>query len=595
MKFLEDINLGREDRNYLIFLLCFAILLSYVMIQFHLTRGAFNSDIYIYLSAALDFAGLNYNGLSDPSHMFNSPVIFYLTSILFRMGHVSIKSLFFVTGIFGIFGIFGMYTFLKCRFSPLLSFTGAILYSSFSLTLFYFANGMLDTSAVAMMLWTFIFVVAAVNKNYKYYCLVGISFVVCIFVRFTSTFILVAILLYVLKDYDLINLIECLFYDTESFKERLMTLFRSSEFKWMIIAVGIALILIAYVFYVLLSFKSTLGYFAMANYSINHFQGPHDFNHVEDKLFYVKNFLSLLYSERITSPGMIENFNNPSVLAYFIFSVVIFGIGLKLVNFIKNRDFFKNNKKDIDFRNINSKIVLAVSLFILSAVFIISLDYSYLLSVFLIWLIFLILMSLAKSYPIDQDNFALFMLCLGQFVFYFIIFSLQNLKCVRYILPTLPAFVYFAIYSLEIILKFIKCGFDDEKSLENTKGYESSVNLSNIKRYAVKFIPLLLIVILLFTTFNFTNTVEMDPIAISIDSVSNYLIDYDSDYQQKSIGVMSGEMFYEWYFQTNVGVFDENDTSSLNYTYVICRSNLNNTNYHKLYNSWDIFLYEING
>ena len=188
--FFNDINLNKEDKFYLLFLFCFGIAITYVMIRFHQTRGAFNSDIFRYLPAALDFAGLNYNHISDPSWMFNSPVIFYLTSILFKLGFVSIKSIFLVTGVFGFLGIFGMYVFLKSRFSPILSFTGAILYSSFSLTLFYFANGMLDTSAVAMILWTFIFVIAAANKNYKYYCLVAISFVICRFVRFTTVYIL---------------------------------------------------------------------------------------------------------------------------------------------------------------------------------------------------------------------------------------------------------------------------------------------------------------------------------------------------------------------------------------------------------------------
>lgn len=594
VKFFNDINLNRDDKYYLICLLCFSLLLTYVMIQFHQTRGAFNSDIYRYLPAALDFAGLNYNHISDPDWMFNSPVIFYLTSILFKLGFVHINSIFLVTGIFGIFGIFGMYIFLKSRFSPLLSFTGAILYSSFSLTLFYFANGMLDTSAVAMMLWTFIFVIAAVNKNYKYYCLVGISFVVCIFIRFTSTFILSLLVLYILKKYDIINLIECLFYDKKIFKQKLITFFKSSEFKWMLVTLIIMIALILYVFYVLLSFDSVIGYFGMADSSLNNFKGPSDFNHIEDKLFYVKNFLSLLFSEKITSEGMIENFNNPSILAYLIFSIFVFGIILKIASLIKNRDFFKSNKKNINFRSKNSKIVLIICLLILAVLSIVSLDYSYLLSLFSIWLIFLILMSLVKTYPINQDNFALLLLCLGLFIFYFIIFSLMELKCVRYIMPTFPAFVYFVVYSIEIILKFIKSGFDVDKLSQYSKNNETSFSKSNIKENIVKFAPLLLIIILIFTTFNFTNTVEIDPIGLEIDSVSNYLINHDPNYQQKKIGVKSGEMFYEWNFQTKIDLIDVDNLNSSTYSYIITWPEWDNPNYHEIFHSGGTFLYEKN-
>ena len=560
------------------------------MIHFHQSRGAFNSDIFRYLPAALDFAGLNYNHISDPSWMYNSPVICYLTSILFKLGYVQIESIFVVTGFFGILGIFGIYTFLKSRFSPILSLTGTILYSSFSLTLFYYSNGMLDNSAVAMMLWTFIFVIAAVNKNYKYYCLVGISFAICIFIRFTSTFILSLIVLYILKDHDLINLLECLFYDKSLFKQKLINFFKSPEFKWMLISLIVLIISILYVFYILLSFNSEIGYFSMASSSLNHFQGPTLYNYVEDKLFYIKNFLSLLFSSRITSEGMIENFNKPSILAYFIVLMVISGFVLKLINLLKNKKFFKSNKKSLDFRTRNSKMILSVVILILLIVSFISLDYNYILSLFTIWLVFLIAMSLIREYPIDKNNFALLILCLGLFVFYLIIFSLMDLKCVRYILPIFPAFVYFAIYSLEVILKFIEYGFNDEKVSHNT----SCFSRNNVRKNIVKIIPIVLILILLFITFNFTNTVEIDNIGVEIDSVSNYLIKHDSEYQQKEIGVKSGEMFYEWYFQKKIDVIDVDNLNSTNYSYIITWPQLNNENYHEIYHSGGTYLYERN-
>ena len=151
--FFNKINLYEEDKYYLLILLVISLLITIMMIRYHQTRGAFSSDLYVYLAAALDFAGLNVNNISTPIYLANSPVICFLTSILFRLGFVDVLSIFIVTGFFGILGILGMYVLLKIRFSPLLSFTGALLYSSFSLTLLYFACGLLDVPAVSMIIW----------------------------------------------------------------------------------------------------------------------------------------------------------------------------------------------------------------------------------------------------------------------------------------------------------------------------------------------------------------------------------------------------------------------------------------------------------
>ena len=101
----NDLNLNMDDRYYIVFLVCFSIAITAMMISFHQSRGAFNSDIYVYLASALDYAGMNYGHISNLEFMSNSPLICYLTSLLFRMGFVSINSIFFVTAIFSISGI----------------------------------------------------------------------------------------------------------------------------------------------------------------------------------------------------------------------------------------------------------------------------------------------------------------------------------------------------------------------------------------------------------------------------------------------------------------------------------------------------------
>jgi hypothetical protein len=566
------------------------------MIKFHQTRGAFNSDIFRYLPAALDFAGMNYNHISNPSWMFNSPVIFYLTSLLFKLGHVTINSIFLVTGLFGIIGIFGMYTFLKIRFSHLLSFIGTLLYSSSSLTLFYFANGMLDTSAVAMFLWTMVFLVAAVDKNYKYYPILAVCFLISIFIRFTNIYTISLIALYVLKNHNLISLVESIFINQNEFKHRIHIFFTCAEFKYIFLSVVLGIIIIAYVFHVLLSYGSVIGYFGMANASLSHFHSSDDYNFVPDRWFYFKNLLSLLYTDSITSVGMIEKFNNPSLLSYLIVIIFLCGLVIKIINLIKNLDFFKQFYEDNNYNHSN-KILLAI-IVVLTIISLLVLNYNYIISLLCLWLVFAILISIFKNIPIIKNYSALSIVLIALFSFYILIFSLMDLKCVRYILIIFVAITYFVILSLEIIQNFIKYGWDDKPLLlnlvngGNMKCIIESKN--NFRNTVSKVLLLILIILFLFTAFNFINTVEIDEIGVSIDSVSNYLIDYDSDYQSKRIGVKSGEMFYEWYFQKKVDVIDFNQSYESNYTYIITYPELDDSNYHELYHYGGTFLYEHN-
>lgn len=586
----NDLNLNVDDKYYIIFLVFFSILITIVMVKFHQSRGAFNSDIYVYLASALDYAGMNYGHISDLGYMSNSPLICYLTSLLFRLGFVSINSIFFVTAIFSITGIFGMYVFLKIRFSNLLSLVGTLLYSSFSLTLYYFANGMLDVPAVAMILWTLVFTVAAVDKNPKYYVLVALFFSMSFFTRFTTAYIISLIVLYILKDYDLINLVECLIHDREAFKQKIGLFFKSLEFKWICISLIVGFAIVIYVFHVILSYNAPIYYLAGAADSINRFHSPNNPNYVVDKFFYIKNYLSLLFANEITSPTQIEKFRNPSIMSFLMLEILFFGFLIKFVNIIKNKDFYRSNIKEIQFRTSNSTFFLVFSGSIFFIVSIISFKFSYLCSVFLLWLVLIILQSLIKKYPhVNLDNFSLSLLCFGLFSFYIVIFSFMHLKCVRYILPTLPAFAYFVIYAFENILNFIKYGWDDEKSVnDDSKKIKSDFRL-NISRA----IPLIMIVLLLFMAFNFTNTVEIDELSLNFDSAANFLIDYDPDYQSKDIAGNPGDRYYEWYFQKDVELLNH-DFNSSDYYYIFVYNDLGNDDYHEIHRDGIIGVYERN-
>lgn len=585
----NDLNLDMSDKYYIIFLACFSILITFIMIKFHQTRGAFNSDIYVYLASALDYAGMNYGHISSLEYMHNSPLICYLTSLLFKLGFVSINSIFIVTAIFSISGIFGMYVFLKIRFSNLLSLIGSLLYSSFSLTLFYFANGMLDVPAVALIIWTLIFTAAAVNRNPRYYILVALFFAMSFFTRYTTIYIISLVALYILKDYDLVNLLECFIKDRNAFKQKIRLFFKSHEFKWMCISLIVGFAVVMYVFYVILSYNAPIGYFTSAVDSVNSYNSPTNPNYVADKYFYIKNYLSLLFANEITSLSQIEKFANPSVMAYLTLGIVFFGLLIRVINIIKNKDFYKKNIEKIQFRSPRSSNVLKISVIAFLILSVLSFKFNYLYSVFFLWIALVVVQSLIKEYPsVNRNNFTLSLVCFGLLSFYIIIFSFINLKCLRYILPTLPAFAYFTIYALDNILNYIKYGWEDNRSLNDVK------IKSKFRLKVSQIIPLIFIVLLLFTSFNFTNTVEIDEWGLNFDSTANFLLDYDSDYQSKDIGASHGERYYEWYFQKPVDKFNPVDFNSSDYYYLFANNDLNYDGYHEIYRSGIIGVYERN-
>ena len=560
---LNDFNLNKQDLYYILLLCLFSFLITFQMIKFQHIRGAINSDVYAYLATALNFAGLNHAGISSIGYFFTSPVICSLTALIFKLGYVDINAIYIVTGIFGIFGIFGMYVLLKSRFSPLLSFFGTILYSSFSLTLLYYANGLLDVPAVSMIIWTFVFTFAAVDRNPKYYLLVLLAGIITFFTRYASGFIIPIILLYILKNNDIIYLMECFFADKKVFRDKISSFLKSQEFKWIFISLAIGLILILFVL-----FSQNLNgvYYSMAEYSVSGFTNPLNNNYVTDTLFYLKNFLSFLFTDSITfNEILIEQFHSPLWFSYVIVGILFAGILLKLSDIIRNFDSIKKKNNELSHRNRNSAKVMTIAVLILALVGIISFKFNYFISLVSFWLIFLIAMSLIREYPIDKDEFTLYGVFAALFISYFIIFSFMNIKCTRYMLPAFPGFVFMTVYSLDYILKFVSDRFSD-------------VSKNNVISIGV---PIVLIVICLFFAFNFTSTVEISEESLDIMEICNFIKEYDPDYQDKSFSTVHNR-FFEWYLQKDVKKLS---MKNLNDTYVISDFKIKDPQYEKIYDS----------
>ena len=222
----KDLNIEYSDIKYLAFLTIFSCLLVSFMIDFNLKLGIYCSDVLIYLTNSMRFAGVNL-GLS--SNMYLSPVICFLSSILIRLGLGGELSIYIVTGIFAVIGNIGLYLLLKTRFDSLLSLTGSVLFASFSLNVLWLANGTLDIPAVALSIWAIYFTILAF-KNSRFFILAILIWVLAVFTRYTAILVLAFMVLYYLFEKDFIGKVDLLLYDKKSFKVHLIEYIKSEEF-----------------------------------------------------------------------------------------------------------------------------------------------------------------------------------------------------------------------------------------------------------------------------------------------------------------------------------------------------------------------------
>ena len=148
--YLKDFNLGKKDIYLLATITLFSLVLNVYYINFNLNLGIYCSDVYVYLLNALYFTGTNINSTQS---IYLSPIICFLTSILFDMGIKDQLAIMIVTAVFAILGNIGIYILFKQKFGEMESLCGTIVYSTFALYLTWLANGSIDIPAISMTIW----------------------------------------------------------------------------------------------------------------------------------------------------------------------------------------------------------------------------------------------------------------------------------------------------------------------------------------------------------------------------------------------------------------------------------------------------------
>ncbi len=562
---LDDLNISKNDFFYLLILTVFSILITYTLINFNQALGIYCSDVFIYLSNSLVFAGYE----SSILYLYLSPVICILTAILFKLGFLSEASLYLVTGIFCILANIGIYVLLKNKFSSLLSLCGAFLFGSFSLTLLWWANGTLDVPAVALSIWTVIFILLAVDNDSKYYMIAIPLFVLAVFTRYTALFLLPLILLYYLSKHDFFTNLDLLIVDRQEFSRKLKSYIKSEEFRNILKSFAIAFMLVVLFSATILAYGSNLSFLTQSSTFASGSKGEViDNAYTTDTFFYLHDFPNFLYSDYVSFDNVIPVLNGSNPMSFFLIGLFAAGIllsGYKLINAER-----KGESK--------YKYLVWILFVVLLVISILSFKINSLITITLILIDLVILFSYFRKIGIDREIYSTDIFMLAWLLVYFIFFTFLNIKVNRYIITVFPAFIYFVIYALNEILDLSgKFEFFEFK-----------------KQNLLKIIPILLIVFCIFSAFTFTSTVHYNEDFNKNKVIADYLTEYDSDYMSKDVAVFK-QRPYNWFLRMyTIPITDDrlDYLESSNITYYISDGNFNLSNYTMIYQKEGLYLYE---
>ena len=513
---LENFNIGKKDYKYIAILFIFSAVLVGYYVLFNIDFGIFCSDVYIYLANSLTFSGVNLNHLET---IYLGPVVCFATSLLFDVGFRSEASLFIVTGIFAIIGNIGLYILLRTRFNEIQSIAGTVIYSCLSLNVLWLANGTLDIPAVAITIWIVIFTLIAINKNPKYYPVAFAAFIVGFMIRYTVGFILPILFVYFI------------------YKTHLKLDKQSKRYIKLCI---IACVIIILGFIGILYFLDP-GNMKFLEIIFNATQGSKgaeaDPAYTLDTWFYLKNFLQFISCDYTQFEGIVPNLRSASPLAYGVLAIFLIGVGLSL-----------NKIKQIKIKNKKLAVVALVLAIFICATF------TYIIG--LVSIILTMVLVIMLHYLIRDsgfENLDLNFLFLIWFLVYFMYFTYFNTKVDRYMIPLMPAVVYFIMCAVNKI--------------------ELKTNIKNV-------LPIILIALFIVNAFAFTSTIDCDTDLHKNKHVADYIKQIEPNYHDLTIGSANQRPFL-WYFAQPIAPIsinnpEEIDQSNIDYYIATREIDLNN-------------------
>lgn len=542
----------------LIFVLLFSSLILATLIWINYSQdilGRSYRDVYFYLIEALRFSGYSIGGYEYVNYL--SPLIPFLTSLLFRVGMVSEISIFIVTGIFYVLGVLGFYSLLKIRFKNILSLLGAIVYAGLSINLLWVANGTIDIPSVSLTILSLYFFILAVENNQKYFYLAFPIAVLGFFAKYTAGLAIPLMILYILSKPNII-------YNIKKYiKNGLGGL----------ITGGLTTLPFLANFYIN---NIPLGFVNQAQEIASKTSSTELSNEL---FYYLINVSSFIYKTN-------------HIFSYIIIAITIVGLSIgiyKALKLLKNRydnsKKFNNGKIRIITKNISNNIVyflLTLNLVVIALSFLTASQISFIYSeiIFFISIVtfsYLInkIINIYSNKMKKFFNFDLFMF--SWFLSYLIFFSAHIVKADRYFTTLAPGFVFMVVLAVNFILNSLD-SFKSSDSATPLKSSESAKltspsketnkitkKLKTLKIAKVakilkkpknielikKIIPIAIMVTFILASFGYLSLNKHDSLVSNEKEVVTWLKNHDPNYNTKIIWAERGPIF-TWYLQKEV-------------------------------------------
>jgi 4-amino-4-deoxy-L-arabinose transferase-like glycosyltransferase len=393
-------------------------------------------DVYVYLNNALIYAGVPVGNISV---IYLSPLMPFLTSLFFRVGFISVHTIFVLDGIVLVFGVIGLYLLFRERFNEIQSAVGCLIFLSFPLIYSWAVSGGIDVPGVSFSIWVLYFLVRGVWKNPKYLYLVFPMLTVAFLVRYTSVILIFPILLYLLINKDFIG----------NFKK---------------IGAGFLASLILIIPFLTYFYMKLGSLNSLINILTSNIMGPGgaliDQGYNPDRLYYLTHILNYISVDPITRTyGEILNPSNgfPSILSYITVGILILGLGIYLYQIYmkgKIQGIFNSNRFKTYYCSIMLIILLGVGVF------------SFFTDSFIVTE-FIIIIALFFGYELLKDINIKYLdidfLLISWFAAFFIFHSVIPLKADRYFITMIPALTYFIILAFTVIIEKYKFQFKQVK------------------------------------------------------------------------------------------------------------------------------------
>ena len=567
-----------QDKISLSFVIVFFAIVTFLLVYINSNTnflGRSYRDVYLYLSLALRFSGVQFAGYAYINNL--PPLVPFLTSLLFRLGFVDVSSIFIVCGIFYFIGNVFFYKLLRIRFRNPYALVGAIIYGCLSINLLWAANGTIDIPSISLSIVALYALIMAVDNNQKYFYLAFPALVLAFLAKYTALLMVpVMFLYYILRVFS----------------------WRKLKNYWRNTLGGIALGIITslpYVGYVLVNHYA-FGFLSQSGEVAGEVAKQSQLSHpvVNDLGFYLTHAVNCI--------------SNLSTLSYIVISVFLLGLFLILYrtrNILKvtyNQQYIRLFRRDVPLSIIYKLIIICIVALI--AVFLTAGRFTVVLSELLLFGI-VYFMGVLSNKVIGKYNhiprkrkykyFNFDILMFTWFFAYLVFFTSHITKADRYFTTIAPGFIALVILALYIIVntnRIRNISFD----LKENHRKDYNIRLSTI-------ILLIFGLVFIISAAYSLNVDKYDPLVDDEQNMANYLSSNYPDYVNTVIGANRAPI-YVWYLHKEIKPITISNNSTIldynlkkyNTTYYIGNdSSLDVNNYNKIINYGNVTLYKKSG